>query len=404
MADKSRKRYFRDSDRKIIHNNTKKYKDIKLAQIENNKIKTTVRKRNPGIDLARILGMWSIIINHILLHGQAIKKFKYKILTFMNICSFWHVNSYALVSGIVGYKTNKYSNLMYLWFWVLFYQVGIHYYFIINKKYKNINPSLYKSCFPVIFLKYWYFTQYFGMYLFLPTINRGLSYLTKKEHKIFLFSIYGIFIIWNNINHSITNVFGLNDGYSFIWLIISYFTGAFIGKYKNNYIEKKKFIAFPILIIIFIFSTIACFRLKYYQTEKLKDSNFKKIIIILKNLFKMRINSVPMILQSISLVLLVMNIPYNKYIGKIICFFGPLTFGIYLIHDNELIRGIIIRNLFAKESSKLSQYMVVKLVIYKSIFIFFICSFIDYLRFIIFQYLFRIKNICILIEKKIIKL
>ena len=35
--------------------------------------------------------------------------------------------------------------------------------------------------FPVIFYKYWYFSEYFGMYLFLPVINKGLSILNQNE-------------------------------------------------------------------------------------------------------------------------------------------------------------------------------------------------------------------------------
>lgn len=362
-----------------------------LNHIKINSIKNTVKKRNPGVDLVRILGMWAIIIHHILVHGLVIKKYNYKILIIMNICSFWHVNSYTLISGIIGYKTNKYSNLMYLWLCVIVYQVGIHSIFIIKKNKLKINSSFYKSCFPIIYSKYWYFTQYFGMYLFLPVINRGISYLTQIEHKILLFSLYGIYIIWNDANVE-GNIFGLNSGYSVIWFIISYITGAFIGKYKYNYIEKKKFITFPILVMIFIFSTFICYILQYYK------------IPILKNIFTMRINSFPMILQSISIILLVININYNKYIGRIICFFGPLTFGIYLIHEHELIKGTFIRNIFSKESNQLKKYLVVKLVFLRSIYIFFICSFIDYIRYIIFQYLLRIKKFCILIEKNIIKL
>ena len=44
------------------------------------------------------------------------------------------------------------------------------------------------------------------------------------------------------------------------------------------------------------------------------------------------------------------GIKYNKYLAKIISFIGPLTFGVYLIHEHTLIRAHIIRNLFAKDS------------------------------------------------------
>ena len=77
----------------------------------------------------RILGMYAIIIDHILIHGKVLKKYKnYKGLYLLLTFCFWHVNSFALISGIVGYKTNKYSNIIYLWLHALFYSLSILYY------------------------------------------------------------------------------------------------------------------------------------------------------------------------------------------------------------------------------------------------------------------------------------
>jgi hypothetical protein len=52
--------------------------------------------------------------------------------------------------------------------------VGIRFYL----KYKggNIEGELYKEYFPVIYSRYWYFTSYFGMYIFLPAVNKGIQY------------------------------------------------------------------------------------------------------------------------------------------------------------------------------------------------------------------------------------
>jgi len=168
------------------------------------------------------------------------------------------------------------------------------------------------------------------------------------------------------------NSFGLNNGYSVIWFSISYITGAYIGKYKNNFIEKKKLIAFPILLAIYVLSSLIRYKLMYYEVDSLKNKLMKKILIIFKQLFILKINSIPMILQSISLILIVMNINYNKYIGAIICFFGPLTFGIYLIYEHELIRARFIGNLFSKESNQLKKILVIRLVFLRSIYIFFL--------------------------------
>ena len=84
------------------------------------------KSRNPGIDLGRILATFGIIVHHILLHGNIFKKYpQYKDLYKLNTSFFWHVSTYIFISGYVGYKSTKYSNLLYLWFCTLFYTIGI---------------------------------------------------------------------------------------------------------------------------------------------------------------------------------------------------------------------------------------------------------------------------------------
>ena len=113
------------NQRIINDNQDKKSKIIKyLINIRNYNNKDTNKKqRNPGIELLRLLGMYAIIVHHVLLRGQALNKYYYKELHLINISSFWHVGCYALISGIIGHKTCKYSNLLYLWVCTVFYSV-----------------------------------------------------------------------------------------------------------------------------------------------------------------------------------------------------------------------------------------------------------------------------------------
>ena len=109
-------------------------------------------------------------------------------------------------------------------------------------------------------------------------------------------------------------------------------------------------------------------------------------------------NSFPRVLQTISLSLFILQIKYNKYIAKIISFIGPLTFGVYLIHDNNYIRNNIISSIFSKDPSNLPFISTLELVLIKVFKIFIICCFIDYIRHIIFTTC-RIRKICIFLEK-----
>ena len=136
-----------------------------------------------------------------------------------------------------------------------------------------------------------------------------------------------------------------------------------------------------------------------------KNSNYliKKIIEILKQIFTQRISSLPMIIQTISVVLFFNQIKYHKIVAKIIIFFAPLTFGIYLIHNHNLIKKNIIVYLFRKESKSISLNTIIILFLIRGLIVFVICIIIEYIRNLIFTFC-RIKNICIFIEKKIFKL
>jgi hypothetical protein len=211
-----------------------------------------IKKRNPYIDCIRILGMYAIVIHHILVHGKVIKKYsQYYQLSLINTFSFWHVSSFALVSGIVGYKTNKYSNLLFLWLMALFYLVSIHCIFKKFKPFSIQNKKVFHFFFPVIFSNYWYLTSYFGMYLFLPLINNGIANISKGELKIVILSLLGIFIFWRDYMTN-NDPFKMANGNSLLWLLVFYITGTYFGKYKIN-INRSLFKFLFCLACIFFF-------------------------------------------------------------------------------------------------------------------------------------------------------
>lgn len=149
-----------------IKDNTMKYKldNEKNNCDEVNKLETK-KIRNAGVDLIRLIGMYGIIINHLLYlydKGGMVKYSKYsKYLKILHIFTFWHNNGFVLISGVVGYKSFKYSNLFYLWSEVFFYSISINLYFKIYHRDSYITRDLSKEFFPIIFKGYWFFTAYF---------------------------------------------------------------------------------------------------------------------------------------------------------------------------------------------------------------------------------------------------
>ena len=361
----------------------------------------TKKIRNPGIDLGRILSMYAIIIHHILAHGKAIGKYTQYAneLNAMNIIYHWHVSAFIFISGYVGYKTCKYSNLLYLWLCTSFYLAGINIYF--NKFKPNIYKKeiTYQSFFPVLNFKYWYFTVYFAMYLFLPVINKGIENLSKYQLRLVVISLILVYIILKDYINPRFDIFQSEVYQSVIWFLIYFITGAHFGKFKQDINWIKKIIYCSLYIFIYYYSTYLCINLPNYQIQNVQSIK-GKFIIFLKSIFTVRINSFTMILQSASIILFLTTINYNKYIAKVITFIGPLTYGIYLIHDNIIIREKFMQYAFQNYSSNLPLNSIKKIIYLKALKIFVACAIIEYLRNLLFRILF-IRKICILFEKLI---
>jgi len=368
----------------------------------NNKDNKIKKARNPGVDLLRIISMYNIVLNHSMFHGHGPSHFpKYK-RNFFFIHSFtdWHNDAFMLISGIVGFKTNKYSNLLYLWLTVFFYSVGIHKYILLFKKGFIINEEMYKEYYPIIFRRYGYFTSYFGMYLFLPVLNKGVEFLSKFEFQLVIISTLGILIFLKEYKNEEEDVFFMKGGGSILWYITFYLTGAFIGKYRAIYFGFKKYIFCFIYLLIYSFFSYLFFKVSQNELP-LRIYNYKlDFPLDIKRMINPKFNAPVKIIQSITISLFCLQIHYNKYISKIICFIGPLIFGIFLVHDNNLIRHNVIRHLFANQPRNLSWDSVLSFLLLKDVKIFIIGIVIDYLRYLLFE-LIRLKKIFIFIETKL---
>ena len=111
----------------------------------------------------------------------------------------------------------------------------------------------------MIYERYWYYTQYVGMYLFLPVINKGISILSQSELKVVVISTVGIFSFWRRLQNPKRDIFHLIGGSSSFWFMTFYLTGAYIGKYRKDYKGIKKYIyCFICLFVYAFYSFITC--------------------------------------------------------------------------------------------------------------------------------------------------
>lgn len=146
------------------------------------------------------------------------------------------------------------------------------------------------------------------MYLFLPIINKGISYLNKLELKICFLSILVIYVFWHDIMNLKNDIFKTNKGFSVLWLLIFYITGAYFGKYKIQITKLKKFYFLLINFLIYIFTCMLYYSIYYCNKSVLKVGFKQKIIIKLKNLLNENYDYNLKVIQAISIILFLLQI------------------------------------------------------------------------------------------------
>ena len=247
------------------------------------KIKKTFENksiRNYGIDLLRMFSMINIIILHINLYSGKLNLPINKPIYRLEAMSYSGVDCFGLISGIVGYKKYKFSNLIYIWINTCFYSsiISLYLYYINRINFKNMILSF----FPILINRHWYINAYFSLYLFIPLLNLGINDLNSKIFRnliffyILFFSFY--YIIGLILYGSKNDFIFLREGYSSHWLIILYIIGGYLGKYIIINKNLKSFKFFIIYLLIYIFSALITSE-SFFILISIKSRIYKKTLL-----------------------------------------------------------------------------------------------------------------------------
>ena len=355
-----------------------------------------MKNRNYGIDLLRIISMIFIVILHILGQGGIIENsiqfsLNYQLVWLLEIIAYTGVNIYAIISGYVGIDSKfKYKNIFKLTIQVMFYTIGITLLFKIFNPNAVTNARIIESFFPFAIEHYWYFTAYFGMFFFIPFMQKLVNSFEKNDAKRFITSFFIIFSILPIIFRA--DIYYMNWGYHVLWLSLLYMIGGCIKKFGfNNFIEKHLLTAYIICNLITILGKIAM----EYIMVKIKGPGFLDLTLV-------SYTSPTMVLSSIVLVMLFAKLKIKDIFIKIIEFLAPLSFSVYLIHTEPLIWINLLKNSFISYASY-NPVLLVFAVLATALIIYIVCIFIEYIRVLLFKYL-RVDKLLDLIYNFIVKL
>ncbi|MGN0364141.1 MAG: acyltransferase family protein [Bilifractor sp.] len=173
-------------------------------------------------------------------------------------------------------------------------------------------------------------------------------------------------------------------GYDTLWLCILYIIGAYIKKYDAIFRNKAKLIfTFCAMIAIMWLSKIGIELYTKFTTGEPVSGDF----------YLIQYNSPTVVTCAICLFMIFARLKISSGFARVIKFFAPVSFGVYIIHMEPLISETFIANKFVGLLS-LNAIEMVFAAIGAALCIWFICSIIDWLRLKIFN-LIRVRKLSV---------
>lgn len=344
-------------------------------------------KRNSAIELLRIISMLLIIFHHFSVHGL------YKGFIDHQASMGTHLTSALLSSGgkigvdvfmiISGYfmihssfKRKKFNQLLLQMFFysLLFFGINLFTHWV------PIGPKMIlTSILPFTYTGYWFVNAYLLIYLFSPFINRLLKSLNKQDFQKFIALIILVVFALPTIFPKSMEM--LDNG--IIITLSCYIIGAYLRLYP---LEFKKCTAKQLGIILTCISFVIIWG--SIIVAEVIGNKLQINALLSHTTFFASDSSIFILLLSIGLFLWFSQIKpfYNHGINVI----AGTTLGIYLIHDNPLVRIGLWKNILHLDQCyqwQPQQIIFMAIIICPLIFI--ICSLIEWLRQKIFSVLSR---------------
>lgn len=241
------------------------------------------------------------------------------------------VNVYVLITGYylgnnptINFQTYS-KRLIRILLPTIFYSIIINLIYPLSRGYVPSFEKITNTLFPIYNSNYWFVTKYLGLITLSPFISIILNHINKKLH---ISLIFIMLILTCEITPTIgyCHVYDAG-GNTLLWFICLFITGSYIHKYNTS--VKIRANSGKLFIIIGLLITSIFLIRNFY---KMQHGGYTIIS-------KPHYNSIEIyILSSLLLIwatsLKIKNTGIISNLAKI----GCLTFGIYLIHDNVLVR------------------------------------------------------------------
>ena len=180
-----------------------------------------------------------------------------------------------------------------------------------------------------------------------------------------------------------------NIGSSIAHFCVLYFIGAYLAKYpiSENY-HFKLYSKNKLQLIMFLgFTCSILLNFGVFNLGTFFKSFGNQFLIDLGNSFDLTISTYSLPFTLLQTIFYFLWFGTLNIKSKIINLIGPLTFGVYLIHDNDFIRPWLYKFLEINNGSVITSYTIFIRIIICTFIIFIVCAFVEFIRQKIFKFI-----------------
>jgi len=349
------------------------------------------KERNLGLDALKLFSMFLIVLLHVLGQGGVLTACPFGTVRgetawLLEIIGYCSVDCFGLASGyVMAGRQVHYRRIVGLWLQVVFWMLAGTAVFAVLQP-GTVGLSDWLSClFPVVTKRYWYFTCYFGLFFFMPLLNRALETLPRAACRRLvltaaaLFSLLPCLLVLRVFLPALPHpdVFVTNSGYSLLWLAALYLTGGYCKKYRLALRWRCRTLALAFL------GAIALTWLSRYAIGSLTLRLYGETA---EENFFVSYTAPGILLASVCLLLLAARLRPRGLWAGLIRFFSPMAFGVYLIHTQPLVFERALKGAFAGFAAH-SAPLLALLTLAAALGIFLACLLLDGLRSRLFRLL-----------------
>jgi len=341
-----------------------------------------------GLDLLRVILSICVVTIHILHYGgfrscADSSTLGFYFLWLWGIIIDCTVNCFAIITGFLLYiRGFKYTNIIRLYLIVLYHGLLITFAFQLFSPEFVTQSNWLQALFPISQNEFWYFTAYSGVFFFAPILTNGMHSLPKKQATALVFLLIVILSVLPTLTNQ--DPFGLDRGYSVLWILVMFLIGTYLGKYHDTFSLKSSTLIFIFLGCVLI-TCLGMIASVFYPSI-----NGNALI---------EYTSPTIVLAAITVVLLFSSMKVSPMVQRIAVFCMPFTFSTYLIHEHPLIRQYLIYDRFVSVLSLPVVLQIVSVLII-SLVIWGFCFFMDYVRYILFRF-FKIDEMLLRMEHQL---